>query len=355
MWKHLRLGMFVVTALAIFAGGVFLIGNRQFRYRSTYRLNAEFPNVGGLTGGAEVRVGGLRQGAVHSIALPKRTDGKVRVSMDLLSATRNVIKKDSVASIQAEGLVGDMYVEVSFGSEAAPQVANGDTISGEPPIEFGMLLKKADSILDGATQSVQSINQTSQNLGAITARINSGQGTVGQLINNPSAYQQLNQGATEFREDMEALKHNFLLRGFFKNRGYEDAADLTKHAIPQLPSGDPVQKFNYDSPKLFEKPDSAKLKDQKMLKPAGEYLETHPFRLAVVAAYTGMKGDADKDRELAQSRAYAVRQWLANNFRFDDTRLKTAGIGKSAEEGATVQVLIYAAGDGSAERADKRR
>jgi len=36
---------------------------------------------------------------------------------------------------------------------------------------------------------------------------------------------------------MEALKHNILIRGFFKKRGYEDSEELTKHEIPKLPPG----------------------------------------------------------------------------------------------------------------------
>ena len=73
--------------------------------------------------------------------------------------------------------------------------------------------------------------------------------------------QHINQSATELQEDMEALKHNFLLRGFFKKRGYEDSADLTKYEIASLPAGSAEQDFTYDAGKLFNKADSAQLKD----------------------------------------------------------------------------------------------
>jgi phospholipid/cholesterol/gamma-HCH transport system substrate-binding protein len=341
MSRALRVGLFVVATLAIFAGGVFLIGNREFRFSSTYRLNAEFQNVGGLGNGAEVRVGGIHEGTVARIVLPHDPRQKVRVVMDLQNGTRDVVKKDSVASIQSEGLVGDKYVEVTFGSEGSPKVKNGEFIAGEAPTEFGAMLKKVDAILDGAQQTVQNLNETTGNLNSIAGKVNSGQGTVGALINNQSAFQQVNAGATEFREDMEALKHNFLLRGFFKNRGYEDSADLTKYAIAQLPASQPTQQFTYDAGKLFEQADSPKLKDPKTLKPAGEYLQSHPFGLAVVAVYTGMKGDTDKDRVLAEARALVAREYLVQNFRFDDTRVKTAGVGKTKEEGSTVAILVY--------------
>jgi phospholipid/cholesterol/gamma-HCH transport system substrate-binding protein len=343
MSRAFRLGLFVVATLAIFAGGVFLIGNREFLFRSTYRLNAEFQNVSGLGGGAEVRVGGIDEGTVHSIDLPHNPGQKVRVVMDMSAGTRDVIKKDSVASIQAEGLVGDKYVEITFGSEQAPKVKNGDYIQGQPPLEMAALMKKANSILDGAQTAVQTIGEVSNNVNGITAKVNSGQGTVGALINDRSAYRSINAGAAELQEDMEALKHNFLLRGFFKNRGYEDSADLTKYLIARLPDGPAEKQFTYNPSKLFDQPGSAKLKDAKMLREAGEYLQDHPFGLAVVAVYAGMKGDTDKDRVLAEARALVVREQLTQNFRFDDTRVKTAGMGKSKEEDSSVEILVYPA------------
>src|SRR5215510_3587050 len=110
MPRLLRLGIFIVTTLVLFGAGIFWIGSRDFRFTSTYKLSADFPNVAGLTEGATVRVGGIHQGTVRRIILPERPDHKVRVEMDLKAATRNVIKKDSLASIRTEGLVGDQYV-----------------------------------------------------------------------------------------------------------------------------------------------------------------------------------------------------------------------------------------------------
>jgi phospholipid/cholesterol/gamma-HCH transport system substrate-binding protein len=346
MLKPLRVGLFVVATLAIFAGGVFLIGSREFLFRSTYRLNAYFTNVSGLGGGAEVRVGGLHEGTVRRIVLPQRPDGKVRVELDMDKSTRGVVKKDSVASIESEGLVGDAYVEVSFGSDNAGQVKDGDTIGGEPPVNIGDLIKKTNGILDSAQGAVDNVGQTAAHLADVSSKIDQGKGTMGALINDKSVYQHVSQSATELQEDMEALKHNFLLRGFFKNRGYEDASDLTKYEIDKLPVESAQQAFDYDAGKLFDKVDSAKLKDPKKLSQAGKYLESDPFGLAVVTAYTGMKGDTDKDRPLTEARAYAVREYLVKNFRLDDTRIKTLGLGKSEKAGdaGEVDVLVYPSG-----------
>src|SRR5258708_6340055 len=136
MSKAFRLGVFIIATLLIFAGGIFWIGSKQFLFSSTYTLNTEFENVAGLTDGAEVRVNGIHEGTVKRKELPGRPDRKVRVVMNLRAATRDVIKKDSVAAIKTEGLVGDKYVEISFGSNESAKVDDGDTIQSEPPLEI---------------------------------------------------------------------------------------------------------------------------------------------------------------------------------------------------------------------------
>jgi phospholipid/cholesterol/gamma-HCH transport system substrate-binding protein len=89
-------------------------------------VNATFRNVVGLSDGADVRVGGLHEGTVKHIQLPSRPDGKVTVSMDLKTGTKAVLKEDSMASIKSDGLVGDKYVEIAFGSDNGAPIKNGD-------------------------------------------------------------------------------------------------------------------------------------------------------------------------------------------------------------------------------------
>ncbi len=352
MSQAFRIGVFVVAGLAALFTGIFLIGSQKSLFQRTYRLQAQFQNVAGLADGADVRVGGLHQGTVKHIQLPNRPDGKVTVIMDLNRDTRGVLKQDSVAAIKSEGLIGDKFVEISFGSDNAAPLKSGDTIPSQPPLDISNLVKKADGLLDSAQTAMTDLNGTANNLQAISTKINQGKGTVGALINDKTIYQKATAGATALDEDMEALKHNFLLRGFFKNRGYEDASDITKHAIASLPAGEPARTFEYDGEKIFNK--QAKLKDTKPLKDAGAYLQSNPFALAVVAVSTGMKGETDQDRVLSEGRATAIRDYLAKNFPLDDTRIKTLGLGKTngdtGPEGKA-EILVYAAPPGASAKA----
>jgi phospholipid/cholesterol/gamma-HCH transport system substrate-binding protein len=342
MSNTFRLGLFVLLALVLFAVGIFWIGKKQFLFSSTYELSADFTNAAGLFEGSVVRVGGTQQGTVTHINLPSRPDQKVHVIMNLTDVTKQVIREDSNASISSEGLVGDKYVEISFGSPDSPSVKNGSRIKALPPLQIADLINKTNGLLDTAQGSMEQIQATAENLKMISGKINQGQGTAGALINDKSLYKNINAGVTAMNEDMQALKKNFLLRGFFKNRGYEDASELTKNQIADLPSQAPMAKFVFDE-QLFDKPTTAKLKKEKMLHEAGQYLEQHPFGLVVIAASMDMKGDTEKDRILTQARATVTRTYLVHNFKIDDTRVKTIGLGKSDDLGGAskLEILVF--------------
>ena len=269
------------------------------------------------------------------------------VAMDVASSTRDVVKQDSVASIQSEGLVGDKYVEISFGSPGAQQLKDGDTIESKPPVDISDIITKTDQIMDMAKEAVENVAATADNLDSVSSKINQGEGTVGALVNDKSIYQQANAGTAAFRDDMEALKHNFLLRGFFNRRGYEDAEDLKKHEIPRLPTEPYTKAFVYDAAKLFEKQDTAKLKNAKTLNEVGKFLENNTFGEAVVAAsHAGPKGETDKEQVLTEARSMVVRDYLATNFQLDDNRIKIIGLGKSSDAGAgsgQLEIFVYPA------------
>src|SRR5258706_12985438 len=109
-----RLGAFILVALISFGMMIFWIGDKQLLFIRTYRISTPFDNVVGLEEGAPVRAGGVRIGTVERIQLPGRPEDKLIVEMELANSTRGVLKKDSVASIETEGLLGSKYLAVSF-------------------------------------------------------------------------------------------------------------------------------------------------------------------------------------------------------------------------------------------------
>jgi outer membrane protein OmpA-like peptidoglycan-associated protein len=300
MSKAFRMGVFVIFALLSLSAGIFLIGNKEFLFDPTYRLKTDFQNVSGLENGSEVRVGGIHEGTISRIDLPTEPGGKVTVVMTLHDSTKNIIRKDSIASIKTEGLLGNKYLEITFGTGKAQAVQNEDVIASEAPVDFG---EQAKSLAAEAKTGVEA-----------------------------------------FGDNMEALQHNFLLSGFFKKRGYNDPSELVKDSISKVPAGPRANEFDYDAAKLFDKPDNAELKNKKAIDEAGRYLQENKFGLAVVTS-SAATGDTGKDRLLTKARAKVIRDYLVQNFKLDDTRIKIIGLGKSKRAGDTgkVQILVYAA------------
>src|SRR6202034_2243765 len=117
------------------------------------------------------------------------------------------------------------------------------------------------TILDSSQQAIHNATQATANLDSISAKIDGGQGTAGALVNDKQLYSNLEQttgamrdtmvqaeaGVTDFQENMEAMKHNFFLRGYFKSRGYEDSAELAKNEIDRLPQSTAIKDFTYSS------------------------------------------------------------------------------------------------------------
>ena len=79
---------------------------------------------------------------------------------------------------------------------------------------------------------------------------------------------------------------------------------------------------------------------------SGKFLEDSNFGLAVIAAYTGMKGDSEKARVLTQARAVVIRDYLAQTFKLDDARVKTIGRGEArdADDTSEVEIIVYRVG-----------
>jgi len=264
MSRAARLGAFIVATLAILAAGIFIIGDRQYLFSSTYRLKTQFSTVVGLDAGAEVRVGGLHSGTVRGIELPKTPAGKITVLMDLQRSTHDIVKPRFGRRDPDRGLLGNEYVSISFGSAEGADVRDGDTISSEPPLAIADLMKKTDAILDSSQVAVANTAAATASLKSISAKIDDGKGTIGALVNDKTMLYRLepNHGSNARRDGPCASGHRrlpgkhgsaeaeFPPARLFKKRGYEDSSDLAKDAILHLPEGSPLKTFTYEPKRL---------------------------------------------------------------------------------------------------------
>lgn len=175
--NNIRLGAFVVTAVALFIVGVYSIGNRQNLFGASFHLRAQFSNVGGLQPGNNVRYAGINVGSV--INMEFINDTTLQVNMRFDDEVRSIIKKDAVASIGSDGLVGNVIVNITPGNGDAPLAESGDLLASYRRTD-------TDDLLSTLGNTNENIAILSLNLLEITDKLNSGQGTLPRLINDPA-------------------------------------------------------------------------------------------------------------------------------------------------------------------------
>lgn len=171
--KNIKLGAFVTVGIALFIVAIYLIGNEKNMFGDTFELNALFGNVNGLQSGNNVRFSGINVGTVEEVIITN--DSTIEVRMIIESDVRKYIKKDAIASIGSDGLMGNMLVNISPGNGNRPPVENNDYILSYSRI-------KTDDILNTLSMTNENAALLVSDLLKITQNINEGKGTFGALL-----------------------------------------------------------------------------------------------------------------------------------------------------------------------------
>ena len=219
-----RLGLFISGGILLFVIAIFIIGKQQNLFNPVFKLTTTFYNVSGLQVGNNIRFSGITVGTVDNIVIIN--DSTVRVEMLVRKNVQKFIKADSEAGIGSEGIIGDRVLIITQGSNEAPMVKDGQRIWSTEPVETDAIMK---SLLNTAVNAEIITTQ----LAEIMVNINSGEGTIGRLIQDTTIAENINQTILNLKrssrgldENMEAAKHNFLLKGFFNKK--ERAAEQKK-------------------------------------------------------------------------------------------------------------------------------
>jgi phospholipid/cholesterol/gamma-HCH transport system substrate-binding protein len=403
-------GLFVVGAVLLFGVAVFMIGDRQMAFTRRFDMYTEFSKITGLQPGAVVRVAGARAGEVTEITPPAQPAGKFRVRMRVTEELHQLVRTDSIASIETEGLVGGSYLAIASGSAEAPEAQPLSTIPGQEPFEIADLLQQMNSTIVKVNTTIDemsgelettitSIGDTVQNandlitdvsgdvrrmaasgarvsddLATLTASVREGRGTVGKLFNDDELYAHVQRIITNadgittdaralvadardtlhgmkgadgqvsgltgslrqtlddarsalagLSENMDALRHNFLLRGFFNSRGYFDLEDISpaEYRRGVLHSGGrtPVRVW-LGTDRVFEPAATA---EQPRLTEEGRrrldsaiapYLDRVTDGVVMVEGFTP-QGTRDLQYVVSRARAVAVRDYLLERFHLD--------------------------------------
>ena len=436
-------GVFVLGGLLLFAAGLFMIGDRQMAFSKKFTVYTEFKKITGLQPGAVVRVRGAKAGSITEILPPSTPSGKFRVKLEITEDLHQLVRTDSVAGIETEGLVGGSFLGIGMGTDAAQPVAADGTIAGKEPFDIadlmqqmGDTIKKANDTFDQMRAEVEgtvvAVGDTVDNAnkllvdvapdmkkmaaaGALLAsdaahiseQIRSGQGTIGKLVNDDELYKRVNsiaeqadgivvdtrqlvanakktlegfeakdgpvQGMTAsvkqtmddarsaiegLAENMDALKHNFLLRGFFKKRGYFELAQMSpaEYRGGTLTKGSDrrVVRAWRGADVLFE-PEPNRQEDERLTAPGKEwvdsaiapYLEHAASGIVIVEGYS-QRGTRDEQYLRSRARAGIVRDYLIAKFHLNPQSTgavplsgeSTGSPGKTPWDGVALAVIL---------------
>jgi phospholipid/cholesterol/gamma-HCH transport system substrate-binding protein len=226
-WK---LGLFVTIGLVLFIGTIYFVGKQKNLFGSTFTLQSQFKTVTGLKVGNNVRFSGINVGTVSEIAL--LTDSAVVVKLVIKEDVRRFIKTDARASIGSDGLMGDKVLTISPGTKSKSSVKDNATISSIKAIEI-------EDIMKGVKTTVDNAAVITDQLAEFSYKINNGKGTLSKLLMDEqmgnkldATMTNLQKGTKGFSENMDAAKHNFLLKGYF-NKKEKAAAKKQEEAQKQ--------------------------------------------------------------------------------------------------------------------------
>ena len=188
--QKIRLGVFVIFGTFLLVLALYFIGNRQNLFGNNMNLNAKFTNVNGLQLGNNVRYSGINAGTVSRIEMIGQSE--IVVEMIIQEKIGKRIKKNAVATIGSDGLVGSMIVNIlPQGGDFLP-IVSGDTIDTYSKIG-------ADDILTTLNVTNENAALLTSDLLKITTKILEGKGTLGMLINDSILAQDLRKSIYQLR------------------------------------------------------------------------------------------------------------------------------------------------------------
>ena len=174
---NLTLGVFIFFGIVIFAVAIYLVGKKQNLFTSNVKVIAVFTDVSGLTQGNNVRFSGIDVGTVSNIRI--LSENEVSVELSIQSNSIPYIRKNSIATIGSEGLMGNKTVIIMPGTMEERMLVAGDTLATTQPVNI-------DEILYEIKKTTENIAVVSQNLIGITDRIKYGEGIFGKIFTDTS-------------------------------------------------------------------------------------------------------------------------------------------------------------------------
>jgi phospholipid/cholesterol/gamma-HCH transport system substrate-binding protein len=301
-WSELKVGITVLVASLVLALLIFLMGGSGGPFGSKLTLKSYFQDASGLRVGAPVALEGVTIGNVKSISVVAgRQLDPVEVVMRVDEKYRFRIRKDSLASLTAAGVLGDLYVNIESTRATGPEVSDGDVLLAENATSIENTIKAGQTTL-------QNMDALLKRMDNILKTVEDGKGTVGRLINDPALFNRANTMLSQ----MQTLVNDI-------NSGKGSVGKLLKDDELYRKINTSVDKLN----KIVDDIDAGKgsagkfLKDEQLYKNANETLAKANKLMEDVNAGKGTLGKFAKDEEFARKMENIVTKLSALTDRME--------------------------------------
>ncbi|HEX3893367.1 MAG TPA: MlaD family protein [Terracidiphilus sp.] len=180
-WSQLRVGVLVLVGVGVLVFLIFLMsGSTGGLFAPKLTLRSYFSNASGIKNGAPVTLEGVTIGNVMRIrVVPERNPAPVEVTMRIGGEYLRDLHVNSTTSIAQAGVLGDSFVDIDSTRASGPPPANNAELRATqaPNIQ---------TVISSSQDSIDQITNLLHKLGILIDTINSGKGTVGKLINDPT-------------------------------------------------------------------------------------------------------------------------------------------------------------------------
>lgn len=181
--RGIIVGLFVFLGIAFLLAGVLLIGNLHGTFQRKMQVVTFFDDVNGLQKGNNVWFSGVKIGTVNEIDFYNQS--KVKVTVNIETASQEYIRKDAKIKISTDGLIGNKILVIVGGSPEVRAIASGDTLKVEKTVS-------SEEMLDLLQENNKNVFQITNDLKTISGAIARGEGSLGKILKEDDLYNNIN-------------------------------------------------------------------------------------------------------------------------------------------------------------------
>jgi phospholipid/cholesterol/gamma-HCH transport system substrate-binding protein len=198
-WSQLKVGITVIVASITLGFLLFLMSGTSGLFTPRITIKSYFDNASGLRIGAPVRLSGVDIGNVTKISIVREKPlTPVEITMKVSTKYSYDMRRDSVASLETAGVLGETYLDIDSSQAVGGALQDGDTIPTQVHPDFNQVVRASQSTL-------QNMDALLKRADRILAFAESGKGSLGKLIYDPTLYNRFSLTVADFQKIVEQV------------------------------------------------------------------------------------------------------------------------------------------------------